>query len=428
MAYQENLKKSARWLIQIQNKDGGWGLTPKQASSLVNTAEALFVLSRAGFEKSDSAVRGLEYLRDNISLHLEQRGERTRFVAFPLYVLTSCFPEFDRRVPRRLLKWLVDAVNEDGGWGAEKDATKSDVYSTYLAVLAIKSADPDHVCLVGAQNWFLSKGGVQGWSFEEDGQNSLSATSYALIALSELGCGDHDLVETGLKSLMAIKHWEDEDATLAGTMWRHCTHSNVLSALIMYSDDIFASPIAAGLRHSNRHISPKGGWMETIDSLENRSVRSQFWAVSYSDRMLQKFDPSKYIPRVDAERQSKTLKEPAFQHFLINSPWATVIPRRTLVIFVFLLSTISVMLALGVLQILPIWTQNLTQGMGILLLGFCIVIMMSRKKVFPRSVRVIFIVAGVMGFLNLAFGLTIEMVIDFLKMGARWIGLQLSKL
>lgn len=60
MAFYRNIELAAKWLAAAQNLDGGWGLTPHQASSLVNTSEAIFVFNMAGAKYSKYAKEGIE--------------------------------------------------------------------------------------------------------------------------------------------------------------------------------------------------------------------------------------------------------------------------------------------------------------------------------------------------------------------------------
>jgi len=74
---QERVQAAVRWLRQVQNRDGGWGESPRSytdprlkgqgPSTAAQTAWALLGLMAAGDYESDSVRRGIEYLVANQS-------------------------------------------------------------------------------------------------------------------------------------------------------------------------------------------------------------------------------------------------------------------------------------------------------------------------------------------------------------------------
>ncbi len=172
--------------------------------------------------------------------------------------------------------WLLSQRNlTDGAWGAA-NGCPSDIYSTFLAVQALQFFDIPNDIKHQVRFWILGNFGQRGWDFGTPESPSPSATSYALIALHILGVREDPKIDMSVSFLLQMERWNDEEVNYAGTLWKHCTHSNVISALALYEDDIFSPTIANAIRYSNKLISPHGGWMETADSKENRTVRAQY--------------------------------------------------------------------------------------------------------------------------------------------------------
>lgn len=421
MAYHVNITKAAEWLIAIQNKDGGWGLTRGQVSSLVNTAEALYVLSCAGLNESDAAANGLRFLRDNFDNHLVYRGNRTRFGAFPLSVIATRYPNFDHRFQKKLYKWVSSTVSDNGGWPSEVGGA-SDIYSTYLCVLAIYSFDKTSVLLSGAKIWILAQANSRGWCLDDTGAAPLSATAYALVALHTLGETTHDTVARALETLKGVNHWGDEEAPLSGTLWKHSTHSNILTALALYSEDIFNSQIAEGIRYSNKLICSQGGWMENDSMLDNRTVRSQYWSAIYSEILQKRFDPSKFILRIDGERQAGVLKAPEFMHFLINTTCAIVVPARLYKSVIYTTLALSFVVSIVFANKIPLLPGGFWHAISLGLMALASYGILVRKHVFPRFGIVVPVVIGALSFMDLAFGLSISNLFEYIRVALKSLG------
>jgi energy-coupling factor transport system substrate-specific component len=57
------VRRSARWLARKQNRDGGWGFSPRAASSVDDTGAALQALAAAGRRGTKAMRRGVRFLR-----------------------------------------------------------------------------------------------------------------------------------------------------------------------------------------------------------------------------------------------------------------------------------------------------------------------------------------------------------------------------
>jgi hypothetical protein len=372
---------------------------------MVNTAEALFVLSmRRG--ASTAIDQGLQFIKANCFEHVALRGNRIRYVAFPLLVLSSQFPKWNRRFQASLKKWLIEARNDDGAWGIEARDQRSDLFSTYIAVAAIYGAyGPDDAGKATA-HWILSKGSSSGWHLTSAVSPraphgiSLVATAYAVLTLTTLRETDHDLVETGKELLLQVDHWENEEETVAGTVWKHCTYSHVIQALLSLDVDPFSRTVAEGVRHSNRLFTDGIGWRES-EYDGTPTVRSQYWAVTALNLLHTHIDPSKHVPRVDAERAEGTLLEPEFIKFHVRTPWAIILPRKLYVGVTWAMLCISFLLFLGAENFVPRISGDIV---GILFLVAVWVLISKRKHSFPRLARIGVRAVALLGIMNLVFG------------------------
>src|SRR6185369_9218834 len=94
MGYQRTIQDAARWLASNVNPDMGWGMSPGQASSIVNTAEAIYILTRAKGYAAE-IENGLAYISNRLFKSLEEQGSRTRYVLFALLALTDHLEKVD---------------------------------------------------------------------------------------------------------------------------------------------------------------------------------------------------------------------------------------------------------------------------------------------------------------------------------------------
>ncbi|WP_042723899.1 hypothetical protein, partial [Curtobacterium sp. B18] len=72
--YEGQKLDAARRLIELQNPDGGWALSPYGASSLVNTAEVLAVLAAAK-ARGEAFDNGVRYLCGAVWQHFGEQTE-----------------------------------------------------------------------------------------------------------------------------------------------------------------------------------------------------------------------------------------------------------------------------------------------------------------------------------------------------------------
>jgi squalene-hopene/tetraprenyl-beta-curcumene cyclase len=147
------VQRGVRWLLRLQNGDGGWptfcrgwGRLPFDQSAPDLTAHVLRALHAVDGRPTPAVRRGLAYLArtqraDGAWLPLwfgEQRApDRANQVLGTARVLRALeLWEPDGSMRRRGVAYLVQAQNADGGWGGAAGIASS-VETTALAVAAL---------------------------------------------------------------------------------------------------------------------------------------------------------------------------------------------------------------------------------------------------------------------------------------------------
>jgi hypothetical protein len=415
MTYVDDLNRSAAWLVDSQNPDGGWGLTPRQESSLVNTAEALFVLRRSGMH-GPAVVRGREFLRTQVFPHIEKRGPRIRYVAFTLLALAEGRRDDSAIVIGQCSKWLLAARSADHGWPSEKGNQESDLLSTYLALHSLLNGGCDVEMLELSLNWLLSRANANGWSLEPNGPPSALACAYAVRILSRTHYRSHDLVRVASTVLYQNRDWGSVDEAIPGTVWKHTAFPIVVPALIDLGAEPYSPTIADGVRFINTLRSSEGGWNESAGP-GARSIRGQYWAVMALDAVANAFDPGIHSIRIDAERAQPNLAEPAFVKLKVHSRWATILPSPIYRGLAYGLVAGSVAILFGVFRLLPASPPALDPVIAAVLLLSAYQLARYRPKQFPRLYPHARLIAVAFAVIGLLLGAGIATVLQWIKQG-----------
>lgn len=413
MAYFAQLQGAAQWLLQRRNADQGWGMVPGQPSSMVNTAEALYVLAKANSTSTEMAP-SLDFIKSSIRCHLEKRGPRTRYVSLPLLTLAECFPTQERQTQKFMLDWLLRARNSDHGWGDEANNDSSDIFSTYLAASALFAArgftdEP----IVAAGNWMLQQHREEGWAMHEAQPYSPTATAYAVATLRIAELQETAAYHQGREMLLSNDGWDNEEVVISGTKWLHSKSTAIIRALVQSETDTMHPTVAEGVRSFQRRITDDG-WTER--PIENKpTIRSQYWAVYGLDALIQHFDPSILIPRLDAMRQQGVLREPQYLPFAVNTPFHTIIPASIFRIVVWTGLVLGLLAAPGFLSLLPLPSSSALPPVGLAVLMGAIWLISKRPTQFPRMGRWMRRLILFLGLVGTVYGTSPADVADWLK-------------
>ena len=187
--FPDSRRAGLRWLIQVQNRDGGWptfcrgwGKLPFDRSAPDLTAHVLQALGAIPADERDGRIRravrhGVEYLRrsqlsDGSWLPLWFGNQFTSGHANPVlgtaFVLPALLEVGERDAARKGLAYLVGAQTDDGGWGGATGVMPS-VEETAVAVSALaqsplSSGSAEAQALDRAADWLLRKVEAGAWS------------------------------------------------------------------------------------------------------------------------------------------------------------------------------------------------------------------------------------------------------------------------
>jgi prenyltransferase beta subunit len=128
----KTIEGAKTYIVQHQNRDGGWPLVTGGESNVENTAFAIWALIDAGWGTGSQVIRmGVAYLR-NTQADDGSWNNNTAHTVFALIALTAA--ETDPEVRFKGLRWLKKVQNRSGSWGKMERSPDNVLYTA--AVLA----------------------------------------------------------------------------------------------------------------------------------------------------------------------------------------------------------------------------------------------------------------------------------------------------
>ena len=128
----KTIESAKTYIVQHQNRDGGWPLVPGGESNVENTAFAIWALIEAGWGTGSRVIRtGVAYLR-NTQSEDGSWNDNTAHSIFALIALTEAETDPDARF--KGLRWLRKVQNPNGSWGRSERSASNPLYTA--AVLA----------------------------------------------------------------------------------------------------------------------------------------------------------------------------------------------------------------------------------------------------------------------------------------------------
>ena len=179
----KTIEGAKTYVVQHQNKDGGWPLIPGGDSNVENTAFAVWALIDAGWGTGSQVIRmGVQYLR-NTQWDNGSWNNNTAHTTFALVALATA--ETDPEVRFNGLRWLKKAQNRRGGWG-KKERSPDNVLYTAAVLAGFRSLGfkQNFEPVSKGADWLA--GGINfdgGWALERGGRSDVFITSWVVQAL-----------------------------------------------------------------------------------------------------------------------------------------------------------------------------------------------------------------------------------------------------
>lgn len=341
---------------EFRNSDGGFGSYRGKPSSIVNTAEALYVLSLEPRRYQQVIVDSTAYLRETLALYFDdpKRSGVLRYYVYGLFgLLTAGVHERDNVVQACAAR-LIDLYDHTQfGWAHEK-GQKVSLSSTFLALWALQLfTDPARQ---GQDLIERSLGELQSRQREngdwcnaevDDVPSRVLHTAMSLTVLGRSRFRDNDVVERGRKYLRKMLSHEPKLVEMLyeqipGRDWQHFTYQWIAVA---FQQPPSFDMLALVVRHIKelRGIQP-GQWRDRPGTMAVINVTSTF-AVCYSLAQISaSFDPFIHVESQQENLQIQLLKKEN-QRLKDGSDLAT--GQRERRVFVFWWITVPVILLIG---------------------------------------------------------------------------------
>lgn len=417
MGFHQDLRDACGWLVSVQRPDGGWGLTGKHPSSIVNTAEALLVLERAGGHLG-ARERGLSFVIGSLPAHIADttdHGARTRYATFALAAFAGHADLVAKERVAEWTTWLLAARNPDSGWGTEARVEPSLVFPSATALWALQQVGCSEQELEASLDWLLNHSMETGWALRPgQGPPTPIATAYAVLCLGRSGRKDDKRVVAGAKLLLQTAQWGIHEDDVAGALWKHCTFAWVLPALMAVGEDPYSPVVAQGIRYVNTLKAAHGGWHEGAE-LHDRTVRAQFWAAMALGAVHDAFDPAVHVPRIDAERAQESLSEPGFVKIAVRSKWAVILPSALYKVLTYGLMVFGVLVLGGAHRKLAELPKSADLAITVALAFLFWRLVRTRPKQFPRLAPLLSFVLVVIEGVHLVWGTDVMAWLEHLQ-------------
>lgn len=300
------INESAEYLIKKINDDCGWGLNVEkgmQASSIVNTAEAIFVIMHSNIE-FQYIRKTRNFLLKALESHPKKRGYRTRYFSFGLFGLYELGFK-DTSIIDEYIAQLENLVVGDFGWPEDTSEKKVNLFETLMATIAITQYRGSKYLNKKFPKWkqtivrLRNQEGL--WGFYDKGDTSVAAVSYVNLIYSIMD-PKNTLINEMRKSLCAkirellYNNKLLEIQPIHGTDWHHYTYAWGIKSLL-YSkptiDDQIEELIIIAINKISNLFKRNYGFTEPYKNICN--VRSIFNNVIALCAIKDYFDLSHYL-------------------------------------------------------------------------------------------------------------------------------------
>ncbi len=180
----KTIEGTKKYIVEQQNRDGGWPLLPGNESEVETTAFAIWALIDAGWGTGSQVIRmGIAYLR-----HAQQDNgswnNNTAHTAFALIALSTA--ETDPEARFEGLQWLRKAQNPDGSW-AKQPRSPNNILYTAAVLTAFKRLGfkGNFEPVSKGTDWLAERINFDGgWAHNRGQRSDVFLTAWVLQALS----------------------------------------------------------------------------------------------------------------------------------------------------------------------------------------------------------------------------------------------------
>ena len=197
----KTIEGAKTYIVQHQNRDGGWPLVPGGDSNVESTAFAIWALIEAEWGTGSRVIRtGVAYLR-NTQSEDGSWNDNTAHTIFALIALAKAETDPDARF--KGLRWLRKVQNPNGSWGRSERSPSNPLYTAAVLAgfnrLGLKferdfeaGADGISWVPIGTEISWLSKGAVWlsayinddgGWVLQRGMQSDVFLTAWVMQGL-----------------------------------------------------------------------------------------------------------------------------------------------------------------------------------------------------------------------------------------------------
>ena len=179
----KTIESAKAYIVQHQNRDGGWPLIPGGDSNVENTAFAIWALIDAGWGTGSQVIRsGVMYLR-NKQWDNGSWNNNTAHTTFALVALATA--ETDPEVRFKGLRWLKKAQNPSGAWGKKERSPDNVLYTAaVLAGFRWLGFKQNFEPVSKGADWLAA--GINfdsGWALQRGSQSDVFVTSWVIQGL-----------------------------------------------------------------------------------------------------------------------------------------------------------------------------------------------------------------------------------------------------
>ena len=179
----KTIEGAKTYIVQHQNKDGGWPLTPGGDSNVENTAFAIWALIDAGWGTGSQVIRsGVQYLR-NTQWDNGSWNNNTAHTTFALIALAAA--ETDPELRFKGLRWLKGAQNRSGAWGQKERSPDNVLYTAAVLAGFRKLGFKQNFEPISKGADWLAQGinFDSGWALERGDRSDVFVTSWVIQGL-----------------------------------------------------------------------------------------------------------------------------------------------------------------------------------------------------------------------------------------------------